>query len=60
MVERVADCKKETVGLGLLASFTTNSQSRLGLLVRVDVVEITLAKVRLGAAARLESVAPAQ
>ena len=60
MVKRVADCKKDALGLGLLAAFTTNSQSRLGLLVRVDMVEITLAKVRLGAAARLESVAPGQ
>src|SRR2546427_11831985 len=32
MVKRVAHSQKDTVGLGLLASFTTNSQSRLGLL----------------------------
>ena len=58
MVERVADCKKDAVGLGLLAAFTTNSQSRLGLLVRVGTLEFTLAKVLFGAAVRSESVGP--
>ena len=58
MVKSVADCKKDAVELGLLAAFTTNSQSRLGLLVKVGTLGITLAKGLFGAAARLETVAP--
>jgi hypothetical protein len=58
MVKSVADCKQDAVELGLLAVFTTNSQSSLGLLVRVGTPEITLAKGLFRAAARVESVAP--
>jgi hypothetical protein len=56
MVKRVAHYKNDAVGLGLLAAFTTNSQSRLGLLARAGTLRFTLAKGLFGAAARSESV----
>ncbi len=57
-MKSVADCKKDAVELGLLAAFTTNSPSRLGLLVGVGTLEITLAKGLCGAATQSESVGP--
>ena len=63
MVKTVTDRKKDAVELGLLAAFTMNSQSNLGLLMGLTGLGgmgLILAKGWFGAAALWESFGPAR